>query len=82
VNEHRRAAQGMLADPAAYFARQREIRQQEAEQHVTEQLTKRHTERPPLLIPWSLILAIVVFVFALGFLGYALGYAWTMNSVR
>lgn len=30
----------------------------------------------------SLVLAIVVFLFAVGFLGYSLGYSLVINSVR
>lgn len=30
-------------------------------------------------IPWSFFLALAVFLFALGFLGYALGYSYMFN---
>lgn len=68
-----RAAKEMLADPDAYFTRQRAIREQEAKDYVATRLANRAAQRPPLRITWAPILALVASLVLASLFGYELG---------
>lgn len=74
-SDARRAAKEMLADPDAYFTRQRAIREQEAKDYVAARLADRAAQRPALGIRWAPILALVTLLVLAGMFGYELG-AW------
>lgn len=68
-----RAAKEMLADPDAYFTRQRAIREHEAKDYVAARLADRVAQRPALRITWAPILALVALLVLAGLFGYELG---------
>lgn len=70
-----RKATELLADPDAYFTRQRAIRERETQEYLAVRLAERAAQRPPLRLTWAPLLALVVLLILVGLLGYQIGLA-------